>query len=263
MLLRLTPPAGQVSRYRTRMRIFMSVPGDPPADSTRPFMLQCSDVTQTVDSSLGEGYIVRAVTDSARLEMPGAPGTMPTMLRDILRGMVVIQRMDALGRVLYSSVSGSNVPASTVGGMTGAMGGLSGRLPALPERPVRVGETWADSQPVVLATVGSRGTGWVRADNWLDSLVQGAGTRIAVVSASGRAQYDVTSSRMNMTVTGTSTGRVRWDLDHGRLVSVSSLATGQIRIPELGQTMPFRMMMTTVLVGQGAVPPPTPACVER
>ncbi|MFI5206948.1 MAG: hypothetical protein ACHQX4_02930 [Gemmatimonadales bacterium] len=262
MLLRLTPPAGQVSHYRTGMRIFMPMPGDPAADSSRPFMIQCIETTQTVDSSFGDGAIVRSVTDSARLEMPGSPGTMPTMMQDILRGMTVTQRMDSRGRVRFSSVSGPNVPPSVTGDMTGAMSGLSSRLPALPEQPIRVGETWADSQPVVLATPGSRGTGWVRIDNRLDSLTLVAGVRTAAVWASGAARYDVTTPQLSMTVTGTSAGQVLWDLDHGRLERMTSLASGEVRMHELGQVMPFRMTMTMALVDAGQ-PPDTAICAAR
>jgi hypothetical protein len=263
VLLRLTPPAGQVSRYRTDLRIFMKMPGDTDADSTQPFMLQCTDITQTVDSSLGELSVVRAVTDSARLLMPGAPGTLPGAVRDMLRGMTVTQRVDSRGRVLFSTASGPYVPPSVTGGMTSAMSGLSGRLPALPEQPVRVGETWADSQPVALTTTGSRATGWVRIDNRLDSLTQVAGARIAAVSASGSAHYEVTSPQFSMTVTGTSTGQVFWDLDRGRLARMGSLSRGQVRIPELGQVMPFRMTMVMALVGQEEPPGPAPICAER
>ncbi|MFI5279726.1 MAG: hypothetical protein ACHQU1_04460, partial [Gemmatimonadales bacterium] len=83
------------------------------------------------------------------------------------------------------------------------------------------------------------------------------------VAVSGTAQYDVISSQMNLTVTGTSAGQVRWDLDHGRLDYMSSRSSGQIRIPELGQSMPFRMTMTMALVDQGDPPRPTPDCTEQ
>jgi hypothetical protein len=262
VLLRLTPPAGQVSHYRTAMVIYMTTPGAPGADSMNPFMSQCIETTQTVDSALEGVLVVREVTDSARLSMPGSPGTVPTSLRDILRGMTVTRRMDTRGRVLYSSVSGPNVPPSPMGGMAGAMGGLAGRLPALPEQPVRPGDTWADSQPVVLATPGSRATGWVRIANILDSIGQFTGVRIAAVAADGAAQYDVTSSQFNMTVTGTSSGLVLWDLDHGRLLTISSVANGQIRIPELGQVMPFRMSLRTDLTSAIELPGTAP-CASR
>jgi hypothetical protein len=217
-------------------------------------MTQCIDVTQTVDSTFGDLAIVRVVTDSAHLVMPGAPGTMPGTLRDMLRGMTAIQLMDSRARVLSTTVSGPNAPAGATGGMTSAMDGLSGRLPAFPEQPVRVGDTWADSQPVVLATPGSRGIGWVRTDNRLDSLDQG----IAVVTASGSARYDVISPQLTMTVTGTSSGRMRWDLERGRLERAVSRASGQLRIAALAQTMPFRITMAMVLQPPG----PLPACEQ-
>ena len=262
VLLRLMPPPGQVSRYRTGIRIFMKMPGDSAADSTQPFMLQCTDVTQTVDS-LGEPGLVRAVTDSARLLMPGSPGTMPVMIQGMMQGMTVAQRMDSRGRVLSATVSGPNVPPSVTGGMASAMSAFSQRMPALADQPVRVGETWADSQSVNLAIVGSRGTGWSRLTNRLDSLTQQDGASIAAISARGSAHYDVDAPQFILTASGTATGQTFYDLGHGRPVRTTWRASGQMSIPALGQVMPFRMTVVTALVGLGELPGPNPACAAR
>jgi hypothetical protein len=224
--LRLTPTAGQTSRYRTGLVMFLTMSGYQPADTSRPFMVQCLEATRSVTAVRGDTALLRTVTDSARVDMPGSPGMMADEIQHTLRGLTVAEKVDQRGRVLSRATAGPTVSPSLIGGVTSAMRGLSGRLPALPDPPVRAGETWSDSQPVGLEAAGLVSRGFARVTNRLDSLTQLGGSRAAAVSAAGTARYEVISPQFSMVVTGSSAGQALWDLDGGRLVRLSSQANG-------------------------------------
>jgi len=238
--------------------MWMDVPGAPPTDSTHPTMIQCALMTETVDSVVGDVRVVRMVNDSVRLDMPGMPGTMPGTMQGMMRDMVVVMRRDSRGRVLSSEVRGPNVPASTMGGLSGTMGGLMSKNPGLPEPAVRLGETWIDSMPLDIGTEAVQSTGYARVVNRLDSLLTRGAARLAVVSATGLVHFDVEGGQMQMQGTASSEGDVTWDLTAGRMTRFRTTTTGTMRMPSVGMVMPFRMRMRLSLL-DGA-PEATTSC---
>jgi hypothetical protein len=172
VLLRFNPPAGQTGRYRVVAETYMTggqmaaMMTDPSQPLTRMTMYQ----TRTVTSVQGDQFTVRETTDSVNAEFPAMPQMAmgAGAMTEMLRGMVTEQVMTTRGRVVSQQiVSGGpqGMPGMGRGGR-GAMPGMGGgrqdnnqMMVVLPERPVRVGDTWADS----MVTSGEGGGSTIRA----------------------------------------------------------------------------------------------------
>lgn len=248
VLLRIAPPQGQVSHYRAEMQMFMHLPAMPAMDSTTPFMTQQIDLTQTVTALEGEVRVLRMVTDSLHTDMPALAGMIPTPPVDELRGMTITMRMDPRGHVLSTEVSGGNLPPEIARQLSN-VSSLGGRWPKFPEGPVRVGETWSDSQAISMPAGPAQVSGWMRITYRLERLEQNGAARIAVLSANGTlANSGGAGGAGRFAMTGTMTAENVMDLDAGRLVRMGFTMNAQMEAPQLGASVPVRMVMTMRLV---------------
>lgn len=156
VVLRMTPPAGQVVHYRTDMQMWSAMMGGMPSmapqDSNTPAMVQTIFTTRTVTAVEGDVRVITTVIDSSTMDMPGMPPQMRGMMggqQNMLRGMTSVQRVDSRGRTLSNETTQQPEALQQLGrmgrgGMMGGGGNMGGRGQsyALPEGPVRVGETW-------------------------------------------------------------------------------------------------------------------------
>ncbi len=86
-VLRLAPPAGQVSHYRYEMRMWMQVPGMPVGDSSAPSISMTGGFTQSVTHVDGDAHESRTAYDSLKLDAP-MMGSMGGQPEHMLKGLV-------------------------------------------------------------------------------------------------------------------------------------------------------------------------------
>lgn len=213
VLLRVAPPVGQVTHYRTVSQTWMQIPGMTPGDTTQPAMTQTMFTTRTVTAMDGTARVVTTVVDSSQRQMPGMGGA--GMGGDMLRGMITTQHVDPRGRVLSSEVTpppGAPPMVAQALQRSGSRG-----TPAMPERAVTPGETWSDTMSMPLG--GGRGsqaaTTFVMTYK-LERVERGGGGRVAVVSMAGAVHTD--SAAAAGATTGTMTGEIAFDLDASRML---------------------------------------------
>jgi len=214
VLLRVTPPVGQATHYRSVTESWMQIPGMPAGDSTKPTMTQTLFTTRTVTGMDGTARIITSVVDSSRQDM-GAMGGMGGMGGDMLRGMTTTQHVDPRGNVLSTEVT---PPPGAPPMMAQAMrqGGAVARGAAvMPERAVQPGESWTDSMTI---PIGAGQQTVFRVTYKLERVERQGGARAAVVSWQGTVRSD---SAATPGAAGTMTGQLALDLDAGRLISSS------------------------------------------
>lgn len=190
VLLRLHVRAGQAWRSRHVTEGFMHFgPGEPPSgDSARPMMRMTQFVTESVTAVSGDTMTVAFITDSSRSEMPGLhlPGTSLDSLS--LRALTLTTTLDSRGRVISMQVQGpaqfegrlATIRMMLPGGDPSAEAGR-GMLARLPDGPVRVGDTWADSSgcPPALGCTGKAMVATYR----LERIETRGAHRLAVISS--------------------------------------------------------------------------------
>ena len=114
---------------------------------------------------------------------------------------------------------------------------------------MRVGETWSDSQAIAMPSGPMQLNGWVRLTYRLERLERRAGARVAVISTNGSLANSVDPAGAGpISMTGTMIGETAFDLDAGRLVRVSVTMNARMDSPQLGASVPMRMVMTMALV---------------
>jgi len=254
--LRINGQAGQSNHYRGVMETYMRPGGQMASmmssDTTLPFMRMTMLMTRTLNDVTGDTLTFVEVIDSAAMETPAAPqmsGMMGAMAGQ-MRGQTTTQKVNRLGRVYSSEVTGGMTAMAGMGGPggrggRGGPGGMAGRSERpiffFPERAVRVGETWSDtattpgSSPGESPTVSESTFRLVRVD-------QRGGTRIAVVSVNGTQATAGPQGPQNYSVSG----EFQLDLTANRLASVTMTMTGTMQGRE-GPT-PVRMVVSQNLV---------------
>jgi len=236
VLLRVTPPVGQATHYRSVTESWMQIPGMPAGDSTQPTMTQTMFTTRTVTRMEGAARIITTVVDSSRQDMAGMGG----MGGDMLRGMTTTQRVDPRGNVLSTDVT---PPPGAPPEMAQAMrqGGASARGAAvMPERAIQPGETWTDSMTI---PVGAGQQTVFHVTYRLERVERQGGARIAIVSWQGTVRSD---SAAVLGAGGTMTGQLALDLDAGRLTSSTTEMHITVQTPQ--GTMPIRSKSTMQVV---------------
>ncbi len=233
VLLRLTPPAGQVTHYRTVNESWVRLPDAPAGDTTRPYARQTTWTTRTVTSLEGQTRVVTTLVDSSASVMPAMGGMTPA--GDMLRGMRLVQRIDPRGRILSTDVT---PPPGLDTAMARRIGENAGNASTvMPERAIRPGETWTDS--MVMAPTGgvARPGGGFRMRYTLERVEHRGGARVAVISLQGVLQGD--SAETAGAPAGTMTGELALDLDAGRLVRSTTELQVKLQMPS--GTVPMRI----------------------
>ena len=248
VLLRLGGPVGQSNRYRSVMETFMRSPqmaSMMSSDTTLPFMRMTMSMTRVLNARAGDTLIFVEVIDSAAMETPAAP-QMSGMMGAVagqLQGQTTTQRTDSRGRVYSSEVSGGmSAMAGRGGGGRGGAGGGGNQRPLylLPERAVRVGETWTDTM-VTPASSPSEGPSTFAATFRLERVEQHGASRVAVVSLNGTQTMAGQQGPQTFNVTG----EFQLDLTGHRLAGAAMTMSGIVQSRD-GAT-PVRIVMTQSL----------------
>lgn len=204
-LLRISPPAGQVSVYRIET-------------TTSVDMMQASmdasaimQMTATVTGAEGDERTIRTVVDSFRLNAPGMP--MPALPNIV--GTSTTIRLTTRGQVLETTYSNAAL-TQAFGGIAGPAGASFQAGMTMPEGPVAPGYQWSDTSTVT-TDGGQMGavTVTTRSQYTFERLERRGGARIAVVAITGA----LTQSNAMMTSQGTMRGTMEIDLDAGRWVT--------------------------------------------
>ncbi len=239
-VLRLAPPAGQVSHYRYEMRMWMQVPGMPVGDSSAPSISMTGGFTQSVTHVDGDAHESRTAYDSLKLDAP-MMGSMGGQPEHMLKGLVIVTRIDGRGRVLSTQVTGGDSTMQRqLSQVTSKL-----QLPLMPEAAVTAGTTWVDSQNVSLpmGAVGQMHSA-ARVTYRLERIEHQGGSILAVISGTG----NTTQASTMMTASGTVTSEFVLDLSAGRLVKSTAVMNMTMSMSQMGQSIPMRSVATTVLV---------------
>src|SRR5712692_8371356 len=242
VVLRLAPPAGQVSHYRYEMRMWMQVPGMPVGDSSALSMSMTGGFTQSVTHVDGDAHDSRIAYDSLKLDAPmmGGMGGQP---EHMLKGLVIVTRLDGRGRVLSTQVTGGDSTMQRQ--LSQVTSGRQLQLPLMPEAAVTAGTTWVDSQNVSLpmGAVGQMHSA-ARMTYRLERMEHQGGSILAVISGTGTT----TQASTMMTASGTVTSEFVLDLSAGRLVKSTAVMNMTMSMSQMGQSITMRSVATTVLV---------------
>jgi hypothetical protein len=241
VLLRMTPPVGQITHYRSVTESWMQIPGMPAGDSTQPTMTQTMFTTRTVTGMEGAARIITTVVDSSRQEMPGMGGMGGMMGGDMLRGMTTTQHVDERGNVLSFDVTPPPGAPPMLAEALRRSGGMGARSSAvMPERAVRPGETWIDSVTTSVGTGPQRQQAVFHVTYTLERVEHQGGMSVAVVSLRGSVHADSAGAPG---VAGTMTGELAVDLDAGRLIR--SITSMDMTAPTPQGSVPVRSKNTT------------------
>jgi hypothetical protein len=236
VLLRVTPPVGQATHYRSVTQSWMQIPGMPAGDSTQPTMTQTLFTTRTVTGMDGTARIITTVVDSSRQDMGGMGG----MGGDMLRGMTTTQHVDPRGNVLSTDVTPPPGAPPMIAQAMRQGGGSARGAAVMPERAIEPGATWTDSMTI---PVGAGQQTVFHVTYKLERLERLGGARVATVSWQGTVRSD--SAAMGG-AGGTMTGQLTLDLEAGRLTSSTTEMHITTQTPQ--GAMPIRSKSTMQVV---------------
>ena len=234
VLLRLRGQLGQVRHIRTAMDNFVHFgAGEPPSgDSARPTMRMIQFATETVTAVSADTVTVVLVTDSSRMAMTGLP--VPSAMLDSLdsRGLTITTRMDGRGHVISAATRGNARLEERMASIRRMLPGVDTSLVSsrgtpirLPDRPVRVGETWADTSSMPRGLGDPAGV--VVATYRLERIESRGGHRVAVISSDIVMPPMTLEMPLRMSSGPMRTvGETEFDLDAGWIVRHSTTMTG-------------------------------------
>ena len=228
LLLRMSPPEGQVSRYAYSMETSIESPMMPSTGD--PLMTMAWQQIQTVLSVDDEVTRVRGAVDSASttfgMPMPG----MDDMLPD-LSGMSFTVDMDPRGSVLRV-VESEGVPDDAGVSVESMLQGAGHSV--LPEEEVSPGDTWMVETPIELP-MGTGGTMTMEMEFTYTfvSLADG----LATLSFEGPMDMDMDMQGMAMSGSGTLSGTLVVDLVEGRHVSQTSRQSMEVSVAGTSMTV--------------------------
>lgn len=214
ILLRFTPPVGQVSVYHSRTETEVTMGTD-----TTASMVQEMWMTQEV-TSVEDGIVtLHGSVDSVRA--PGGPGIPGFNLDDRLTGLRSSMRIDARGRVAGMEV-GDSALQQVMSGFLGQFGGGTPGQFLFPEGRVRPGETWSDTATTTFTMDRVRMEMFQDVTYRLERLEARGRARVAVLAITGafrqRMDMEVPGQEMTLQFEGALSGEVAFDLDASRWV---------------------------------------------
>ena len=230
VLLRFSPPVGQVTRYRNVAQTWMQMPGLNAGDTSQLAMSQTMYWTRTITDEHSNTWTANTVIDSSGFGDSSSVG--PMSRGDMFRGTVIRQTYDASGRLDSSSVTPPPGTDSLVSASMRLSGQVLGSLPSrlsMPSRPIRVGDSWADTVSVPLTTPKGIMTLKGRVIVTLERLERVGGDRVAVISSAADIATD--TSGVAAVGKGSSHSTVRLDLDAGRMLSAITDQSMEITTP--------------------------------
>ena len=228
LLLRMSPPEGQVSRYAYSMETSIESPMMPSTGD--PLITMAWRQIQTVLSVDDEVTRVRGAVDSASttfgMPMPG----MDDMLPD-LSGMSFTVDMDPRGSVLQV-VESEGVPEDAGVSVESMLQGAGHSV--LPEEEVSPGDSWMVETPIEIP-MGTGGTMSLEMEFTYTfvSLADG----LATLSFEGPMDMDMDMQGMAMSGSGTLSGTLVVDLVEGRHVSQTSRQSMEMSVAGTSMTV--------------------------
>ncbi len=243
VLLRLDPPAGQLTHQRLEGKTWMLSGTAVPSDTSQPTMTTTMYSTQTVAAAEAGIRTITIVVDSSRTEMGGG---MPSPMAggDWFKGTTTIRRVNDDGDVLSSTtVPGPNLPPM-MAGRTTDFGGTPGRG-TFPKHPLRVGETWTDTVTQAAPQGEARPARTVVTTFKLERVELRDGSQVATVSVNGGVSVPADSARA-ASVSGDYTGEIVLDLTHRRMLRMLNETRMHVNSPTGPQTIYGRMIMSLV-----------------
>ncbi len=224
VLLRFSPPVGQVTRYRNVAQTWMQIPGLNVGDTSQPAMSQTMYWTRTITDEHSNTWTANTVIDSSSFG--------PMSRGDMFRGTVIRQTYDATGRLDSSSVTPPPGADSLMVRGIRLSGHVLGSLPSnlsMPSRPLRVGDSWTDTVSVPLTTPRGNMTLKGQVIVMLEHLERVGGDRVAVISSAG----DFATDTSGVAAVGKASlhSTVRLDVDAGRMLSAITDQSTEIITP--------------------------------
>jgi hypothetical protein len=225
------------------VQVYLQSPMMPSQDQSQPTQIMRHWFTKSITAVEGDIRTERTVIDSVTLDMPGMAAMLPAQARDMMsqqmgmmRGLTTTTRIDSRGRRLGSEVQGPNLPPQVREQMAQLGQGIGqGGGPMFPDRPIRVGESWTDSQTVSMGggTGGGMGRGMGRgmgagagSAGWiitfrLERVERQGGSRIAVISMNGSMSAGgQLAGGEGLSASGSLSGEFRIDLGASRMVGM-------------------------------------------
>ena len=231
VLLRLSGTPGQSTKYRTTVETWIR--GGPMAsmitDTVLPMQQMTMWQTRTVTAATADTLTWTDVIDSASAAFPGMPAMaqMADQVITMLRGMTTVSKTDRRGHVYSTQV--------TSGQMAGAGGQNSNRFFALPQGPVRPGDSWRDSSTV--PSPGGDGATTYVVNFKLDRIDHSGAAQVAVVSMTGQVNAENSQASSNMQIDA----ELQLDVPAGKIVSLAMNMHGTSHMQ--GEEMPMRVHM--------------------
>lgn len=232
VLLRLAPPTGQVSRYRTVQAV-----------SARVTLIDSVLTADRADTALSKQTVSGGDGDVRHVEIVMTPVTAHSSMS----GLRLASTVSTRGAIVQTSTDVSQE-------FQQLLDALSGAAAELPEEPVEPGATWTTSIDMALPIPGvTDATFNVRQTHRLDQLDASGGSRIAVISHTGTVTPILTTTpeanAPRFELRGRVTGETRIDLDAGRVSTLSETVRldGTVTIQRGNVETRFPIASTTVL----------------
>ena len=228
LLLRMSPPEGQVSRYAYAMETSVESPTMPSTGD--PLVAMVWQQVQTVLSADDDVIRVRGAVDSASttigIPMPG----MDDMLPD-LSGMSFTVDVDPRGSVLRI-VESEGVPEDAGVTVESMLQGAGHAV--LPEAKVSPGDSWRVETPIEIP-MGSGGT--ISMDMEFTYTFLSLADGLATLSFDGPMDIDMDFQGLGMSGSGTLSGTLVVDLVEGRYVSQASRQNMEMSVAGMSTTV--------------------------
>jgi hypothetical protein len=240
-LLRMAPEVGQVSVYRSELKMFMDaaalgMSADQPLMTTRTFM------TQRVTRRIGEDREIMFVIDSMSMDSPMIPGL--DAATEQMMGVTQRMVMSPLGEIKSFEVEGE-VPDDVRQGMESAQQSMAGFSLNLPEEPVGVGDTWSASHTMEMAMgPGQTMTMSITGDYLIEEVTVRNGSQLVTLALTGIIDGD--GGPMVGRIEGEITGGFVFDATLGRVADQSADMTMNMNAG--GQAISMRMAMVMRLL---------------
>lgn len=230
LLLRMTPPEGQISRYAFSMETSMEGPMMPSTGG--PLITMAWQQIQTVLSVDDDVIRVRGAVDSASTTMDfGMPMRgMDDLLPDFSEMSFTVD-MDPRGSVLRV-VESRGIPEDAGVSVESIMQGAGHSV--LPEEEVSPGDSWMIATPIEIP-VGTGGT--MSMDMEFTYTFVSLDDGLATLSFEGPMDMDMNVEGMAMNGSGTLSGTLVVDLVEGRHVSQTSLQSMEMSVGGMAMTV--------------------------
>ena len=201
--LRVTLREGQTFHFRTDVQTWLG------ADTTRAATALTLYTTRTVMAVRHDTAVVRDVVDSAEASAPAVPNANPMALANAamaMRGVTTLSAIDGRARLL-DYAAGTQQTAAVAPPMQAVvpMGGLLRAIFALPEQPVRAGESWSET----LTGGGADGSLTMSGTYTLERTLRQGNHNVAVITATGQIGGGGPGGALAARVSG----RIEFDMD--------------------------------------------------